>query len=156
MVLDESKIQDSYITKGTVFCAPNKSIFSMEISKSPLTRFIEENSWLTAPKIFGALLGDFNVDVLCDNVYASVCSVLTHCKLVVTESTHLNRGLLAHVYLAKLVSLGKHINRVVKNIKILKIFVYHDAVKVQIYIEKRKETKKRDFTVTGQNFHIQL
>ena len=107
-------------------------------------------------KKFGALLGDFNVDVLCDNVYASVCSVLTHCKLVVTESAHLNRGLLAHVYLAKLFSLGKHINRVVKNIKILKIFVYHDAVKVQIYIEKRKETKKRDFTVTGQNFHIQL
>ena len=74
------------------------------------------------------LLGDFNIDALDDAAAHQLNDILGNFQLIVKEPTHLDGGLLDHIYLHKLFLVGKHVDSIVSSI----YFSDHDAVKVKV------------------------
>ena len=74
-----------------------------------------------------------DIDALCSSANRDVLNVLNDFSLKVNEPTHLDGGLLDHVYFRKEFLNGKNVNSVVKDI----YFSDNDAIKVQIFKEKK-------------------
>ena len=103
--------------------------------KSPLRAFIEQLSRLVDAKKVDILLRDFNINALSNEAYAGVSNVLTRYKLMVSEPTPMDGGLLDHLYLMKHFLVRKHVNCTVNII----YFLDHDAVKIHIQKKNREE-----------------
>ena len=78
---------------------------------------------------------DFNINALSNEAYTGVNNVPTGYKLMVSEPTYMDEGLLDHLYLMKQFLVGKQVNSTVKN----KYFSDHDALKIRI---QEKKTEK--------------
>ena len=74
------------------------------------------------------MLGDFNLSALYDDSYTPLQQRMENYKLLVSESIHVDGGLLDHVYTARSFSTDKVSTAVIKNV----YFSDHDAVKLQI------------------------
>ena len=68
--------------------------------KSPVRALTEQFPWL-ANKKADILLKDFNNNTLSNQAYEGVSNVLAEYKLMLSEPTHMNGGLLDHLYLVK-------------------------------------------------------
>ena len=62
------------------------------------------------------LLGGFNLDALCYDSYTPLQQRLENYELLVSEPTHMDGGLLDHVYIAKSFSTVKVSATVIKNV----------------------------------------
>ena len=74
------------------------------------------------------MLGDFHLSALYDDSYTPLQQRMENYKLLVSESIHVDGGLLDHVYTARSFSTDKVSTAVIKNV----YFSDHDAVKLQI------------------------
>lgn len=81
------------------------------------------------------MLGDFNIDPLCNEVYADIDNVLTEYVVMVTEPTHNDGGLLDHMYLQIQFLMGKQANSKLDSVHISD----YDAVKTNILKEEELE-----------------
>ena len=90
------------------------------------------------------MLGDFNINALSNEPYAGVSNVFTEYKLMVSEPTYMDVGLLDHLYLMKEILFGKQVTSTVKNI----YFSYNNAVKIHIQKRNKEEIDRdMDFSV---------
>ena len=90
------------------------------------------------------LLGDFNLDALCYDSCNPLQQRLENYKLLVSEPTHMDGGLLDHVYIARSFSTNKLLATVIKNV----YFSDHDAVKLQIKCKRLDNMDENiDFTI---------
>ena len=110
---------------------PEKVALLYMFPKSPVRVFIEQLSRLIDVKKVNILLGDFNINALSKEAYAGVSNVLIRYKLMVSEPTFMDGGLLDQLYLMKRFLVRKHVNSTVKII----YFLDHDAVKIHIQKE---------------------
>ena len=92
------------------------------------------------------LLEDFNINAALSNEpYAGVSNVFTEYKLMASEPTYMDAGLLDHLYLMRQFLFGKQVTSIVKNIYLS----HHDAVKVHIPKSNREEINRdMDFSVS--------
>ena len=119
---------------GLLYCSPN---LLPNLFLENLTSWIDEEK----PDI---LLGDFNLDALCYNSYTRLQQRLENYKLLVSEPTHMDGGLLDHVYIAKSFSTDKVSVTVIKNV----YFSDHDTVKLQIKCKMLDNMDENiDFTI---------
>ena len=68
--------------------------------KSSVRAFIEQFAWLANKKV-DILLVDFNINALSNEAYAGVNNLLAEYKLIVSEATHMDGGLLYDLCLMK-------------------------------------------------------
>ena len=88
---------------------------------------------------------EISINILGNEAYADVSNVLTECKLMVSDPTQMDEGLLDHLCLMKQFLVGKYVNSAVKNT----YFSDHDLVKLHIQRESREEINKyTDFAVS--------
>ena len=97
----------------------SKSVLALKLYRSPnlLPNLFLENltSWIDEEKP-DILLGDFNLDALCYDSCNPLQQRLENYKLLVSEPTHMDGGLLDHVYIARSFSTNKLSTTVIKNV----------------------------------------
>lgn len=92
----------------------------------PPNSFLENlTSWIDVKKT-NILLGDFNLSALYDDSYTPLQQRMENYKLLVSESIHVDGGLLDHVYTARSFSTDKVSATVTKNV----YFSDHDTVRL--------------------------
>ena len=79
------------ITIALVYRPPN----------SPIASFLDSLVYFTNARTIDILLGDFNIDAFDGDAYTRLDEVLSSYRLIAKEPTHLDGGLLDHVYLLK-------------------------------------------------------
>ena len=90
------------------------------------------------------MLGDFKIDALYYDSYNPLQQKLENYKLLVSEPTHMDGGLLDHAYVARSFSTDKVSTTVIKNV----YFSDHDAVKSQIKCKMLDNMDENiDFTI---------
>ena len=106
--------------------------------------FLENlTSWIDEEKP-DILHGDFNLDALCYDSYNLLQQRLENYKLLVSEPTHINGGVLDHVYIAWSFSTDKVSTTMIKNVH----FSDHDAAKLQIKCKMLDNMDENfDFTI---------
>ena len=110
-----------------------------------ITSFVNQLSWLADVEKIDILRQVFNIDALCNEEYVDAGNVLTEYVLMVTENTHLDRGLLDYLKFWKQFLAGKYANSKVNNI----YFSDNDAVKTCIQKEEAlQDDKEIDFTLS--------
>ena len=78
--------------------------------KSSVSEVTEQLAWLAIVKKVDILLRGFNINTLSNEVYKAVLKVLTESEVMVTESTHVDGGLLNGSHFLKQFLVTKHIN----------------------------------------------
>lgn len=96
-------------------------------------------TYFITAKTVNILLGDFNIATFDEIAYARLNNVVRNYNLTVREASHLNRGLLDHIYLQK--SFPVTVITVVKNI----YFSDHYAVKTYLPIKNNAQDKDIHF-----------
>ena len=110
-----------------------------------ITSFVNQLSWLADVEKIDILRQVFNINALCNEEYVDAGNVLTEYVLMVTENTHLDRGLLDYLKFWKQFLTGKYANSKVNNI----YFSDNDAVKTCIQKEEGlQDDKEIDFTLS--------
>ena len=116
----------------------NNNLFSIAlIYRCPNTQksaFLDCLNYVVGSGI-DVLLGDFNIDMLDELAYKRLKDTLSSYNLKVLEPTHLDGGLLGHVYLNKTFEHDKLVMSVFNNI----YFSDHDAVTVQLRFRQNKD-----------------
>ena len=91
IAITKPQFYEYQITIALVYRSPNSSIAS----------FLDQVVYFTNAKTIDILLGDFNIDAFDGDAYTRLDEVLSSYRLMVKEPTHLDGGLLDHVYLLK-------------------------------------------------------
>ena len=83
------------------------------------------------------LLGYFNINAFCTNSHTTFKHVLSDCKLLVFEPTHLDRELLDHLFISNSFCANKSTTVVIKN-----------AAKLQISLKSNNDIEESiDFSI---------
>ena len=84
------------------------------------------------------MLGDFNNNAFCTDSHTSLKHILSDYNILVFEPTHLDGGLLDHVYVSNSFCVNIATTVVIKNI----YFSDHDAVKLQITLRSNNDIEE--------------
>ena len=68
---------------------------------SALSSFYEKLETLNNNTSLNFIFGDFNLDALNDEIYVTLCNILSNFRLVSNTSSHLNGTHMDHVYVRK-------------------------------------------------------
>ena len=131
---DHNVISIIAITKPQFYEYPTTIVLVYLSPNSPIASFLDQLVYFTNARTIYILLGDFNIDAFDGDAYTRLDEVPSNYRLMVKEPTHLDGGLLDHVYLLKSFS-RMNVNSFVKNI----YFSDHDAVKLLILAEGNDE-----------------
>ena len=131
--------------KKPAFLGESVKIGLLYRSPNLLPNLFLENltSWIDEEKP-DILLGDFNLDALCYDSCNPLQQRLENYKLLVSEPTYMDGGLLDHVYIARSFSTNKLSTTGIKNV----YFSDHDSVKLQIKCKMLDNMDENiDFTI---------
>ena len=127
------------------FFKTSESTIVIQVSKVTSGEIYRTTLLVGYVKEVDILLGNFNINSIKNEASAGVSNFLTEYKLVVSEPTHMEGGLLDHLYLMKQFLVRKHVNSTIKNI----YFSDQDAVKIHIQKENSEKIDKDiDFAIS--------
>ena len=143
LVITKPQFYEYPVTIALVYRSPN----------SPIASFLDQLVYFTNARTIDILVRDFNIDVFDGDAYTRLHEVLSSYRLMVKEPTHLDEGLLDHVYLLKSLP-SMNVNSYVKII----YFSDHDANKLQILAEANDEIdfKKAVNTAAKHNMLLEI
>ena len=123
MQFQKSTFADQPINLAVVYRSPSSSQVDFV---NYLTDIVEENK-------VDILLGDFNIIALHDTLLTNM--TLQGFQMIVTEPTHIDGGLIDHVYLRNSFMRNKEASGLMRNI----YFSNHDAFKCKIYLNNSED-----------------